>query len=250
MRFLFLPLFLVSITAFAERPTCQKKSTAQTTRLVREYMKANNLILEGEEQDLPAIGIVTRWDRLKVLPTKGGCLVVMAICDFINNEKTCGESAYEVVGLVTNKTGQDRVVDFEDLVSVPQTANVKIGTKRGSNLSYYYVKLEGPSVVDAFKSILSNTPYGGFSGVAVLDKKAGYDPTSKRNWYIENATYSLRRGMTAEVLDVQAFQLDGLDSAGADAYWTGCEKPEGKKGKCSVAPWAQAYLRQIISINK
>jgi hypothetical protein len=71
--------------------------------------------------------------------------------------------------------------------------------------------------------------------------KASFDPTIVgREWKIVGAEYSLRRGASAEVLDLMAWQLDGLDGSGSsEVYWQGCDRPNGLIGKCNIAPWKQ-----------
>lgn len=250
---LFLEFFATFIiSSFAIAATCADKTNIETNTKVRSYMEKHGLIFPNEEQRYPDVELEIRWDLLKVVDAPNGCFAVMALCTKTNGIKDCaGSSAYEVVGLMLTAAGNiDQVVPFEQLQTVPKEIIAKIGFEPGSpnkDLSFYYALLSEANAVAAMKSAVTKTPYGGFSGVAIRGKKASFDPTVNRDWEIKEAKYNLRRGLTAEVLDVQAFQLDGLDESGAEGYWKGCDHPTGNTfGQCNVAPWGQAFIVELL----
>jgi len=245
-------LLLAPLGAYSVQLDCAKKFNDPTNLLARSYMKNNGLIHEGDEQSYPELGVDIRWSLLKLTQTPEGCFLIMAVCTVVGENKECPPNMYEVMGLVSDRNGADRIVPFEQLYPVPRLLIAKIGFNSSIHTespepSFYYALLSGNDAVDASKSLVTGTPYAGFSGVAVRGSKAAFDPSLNRDWQITQAHYSLRRGPTAEVLDVQAFQLDGLvDSSGAEGYWKGCEQPGQTYGSCEVAPWNQAFIRDLI----
>lgn len=234
------------------------KETEQVHQEVRSFMLKNDLILPTDELSLPELGISLKWTIFKVVPAKSDCLVVMAVCTYLEDgSKDCpAGSPFEVLTIVSDKKESVgfRVVPFEETIDLPKKAVATIGAPletHSAELSYYYVMLSGKDLVDAYKSFLSKTSYAGFSGVVQRGQKASYDPTVNRDWEVIEAKFSLRRGDTAESLDIQAFQLDGLDSEGAQAYWDGCIKPNAQqKMQCLVAPWGQSFIRDLKPFKK
>lgn len=241
-------VFLLSIMgAQARAAGCEALASPEFGEAARSYMRENGLIGEGSEADLPDIKVFIRWHLHKVVGHKAGCLVVMTLVANTDLQNPEAHSAYEVVGYDRKSK---RFLPFESMVKVPKKIVARIGDRPDLDrkFGYYYVELSGPSVADALKSVVTNTLYSGFSGVAVLGEKAAFDPTPKRNWKIVDGTYSLRRGMTGEGMDIQSFQLDGSVGGPAQAYWQGCFQPpppRNKLGFCSVAPWNQAFINGI-----
>lgn len=234
--------------ANAAGSACKALPIASTEDLAKSYMKQHGLILEGDELNFPDMGIKTQWKLVKIEPIKNGCLVVMAVCGLTEKAgASCeGLDPIEVLGVRLEKSSPV-FVKFEDLYEVSEKVIAKIGHPDVDDPSYYYAELTGKSAVNATKSMIAKIPYYGFSGIAVLGNKASFDPTLNRNWKIVNASFDLRRGLTAEVLDVQAYQFDGDD---AEVYWRGCLKSEeNQHGTCLVAPWGQAFVREIKAIK-
>ncbi len=98
----------------------------------------------------------------------------------------------------------------------------------------FYAEISDASVEAAFVSILTEEPYGGFSGaIDSVREKHAYDPSPGRTWRLRSGGYSLRRGSSAEILDVRASQLDG----DFDAYF------RGSGG--FVAPWNASFIRRV-----
>jgi hypothetical protein len=98
----------------------------------------------------------------------------------------------------------------------------------------FYTELSDESVEAALVSILSEEPYGGFSGtIDSVREKQSYDPSAGRAWRLKAGDYSLRRGSSAEIYDVRASQLDG----DFDAYF------RGSGG--FVAPWNASFIRRV-----
>lgn len=217
-------------------------------------MLDNKMIGPNDEQSFPDLGISIKWRLQKVEAITGHpkvCALVMGLCSNIEGADDCG-AANEVLGLAIDHGKADTVLLLENVISIPSTVIAKIGLVPGDTTppfgepSFYYAELTGISAVDAAKAIIGKIFYSGFSGTAVLGKKASFDPSPNRNWKIENASYSLRRGLTAEVLDIQAYQFDGFDGTDGTAYWDGCLQPANKRGKCEVAPWGQAHILEIV----
>lgn len=236
---------------------CGSKATFKTNQLARDFMILNQLIRTGEEKSLPEIGVVVRWKLFKVEPIAdkpNACVVVMSLCVEAGGNSECGH-AYELMGLISAQNKGDQILSLEKIIHFPSRVLAKIGFAPGHGLppcgepSFYYAELTGSSAVEASKAFMSQISYHGFRGVAVLGKKLSSDPTPNRNWKIENATYSLRRGETAEVLDIQAYQFDGLDGTDGKNCWDGCMQPENKHGKCEVAPWGQSSIRELKILN-
>ncbi len=237
---------LLSSQAHAALRNC--RLTDEVRAQARQYMIDNNLIEQGEEADFPELGIQLRWGVMKVYPRPNACYVVMSICTIDPSATECNASAaVEVLGYKDRK-----IVPFEELHPVPGKVVARIGSNphdKNKDLSFYYALLNREDALAAYKSFVTDTPYGGFSGIAVRGVKADYDPTPNRDWgLVGYSRYSLRRGMTAEVLDIQAWQLDGLDGSGSsDGYWSGCMNGvENMPNTCQVAPWGQAFIRELI----
>ena len=245
-------LAFLSLTALdsVNAQNCPNVLNAKMSASALNFMKQHDLIHDGEELDFPAIGIKTKWDSVRVEPIPNGCVAVMALCTFQGPQgaqtKTCDDGPFEVLGLKFNHN-IPIIVPFESVYPVPKEVIAKIGTAGDvTDPSFYYVKFANKSALAAVKSVVAKISYGGFSGNAVLGGKAPFDPTANRNWQISIASFDLRRGMTAEVLDIQSWQLDGLDAEGAAGTWNGCMKVNEKHGTCSVAPWAQSYIRELL----
>ncbi|RYZ67129.1 MAG: hypothetical protein EOP09_11565 [Proteobacteria bacterium] len=225
-------------------------NTSTETR-AREFMEKNSLIMDGEELNFPDIGVSISWKLSKVVTDQNACLVVMALCGADSGGASCTEpTSIEVLALLPGaNSAQDKIASFTTLHPAPARIVAAIG-EQGAVRGYspYFVELKGASVVAALKSAYARAPYAGFSGTLVRGSKASFDPTPGRDWKVIQGQYDLRRGTTAEVLDMEAFQFDGLDPGGsAEGYWTGCQKPERAQGaECLVAPWNAAFIDHIL----
>jgi hypothetical protein len=242
-------LTVLSCTGFALN--CENLKTSQTNSKIRAFMHQKSLIKDGEEMTFPDLGIQVRWELSKLLPEGANCLAVMSLCSKAGDEKNC-DQAIEVVALKASGQSSYSIETFETIVVTPSVLVARIGSHPNSNAmdqSYYYAKLTGADAIAANKSWKTHTPYYGFFGVAIRGQKADFDPTPGRDWQIKNAKFDLHRGLTAEILDIQAFQLDGLDGSGADGYWHGCQQPNNTVGECQVAPWGQAFILEILPGN-
>lgn len=241
-------VFLSALGAQAN-PFCSTENLQKFSAEARTYMQQNNLIRNGEEMDFPALGIPSlSWQMVKATLHNNTCLVVMSVG--MQGEPSSFGGMYEVLVAEPKSSNSIRFAPFRERMSIPSKIIAKIGRSGDAeNLSFYYVELSGYSVEDALKSHFSKTPYAGFSGIAVLGKKAAFDPTPARNWKVTEGKYNLRRGMTGEGMDVQAYQLDGLGGDPAAAYWEGCFRPQGERdrlGFCELAPWGQAFILDVL----
>lgn len=167
------------------------------------------------------------------------CLAVLSACYFEAGERIdCNGSTRDVI--VYEPAGEDIVFTlFEDAYEIPASLRVAIGDIVPSpndpqmplTDDFYYTELTGPSVVMALKSLRAVEPYSGFAADLDGNGKVAFDPTPGRTWKVVEPTYSLRRGLTAEIHDVYPGQLDG-DFQG---YY------EGSAGH--VAPWSSGIRR-------
>lgn len=237
----------LTISYSAKAEPCSQRQNIRTEKLVRAYMVKNSLIKPEEEQHLPELGISTRWALHKTVKTPFGCFAVTRILSQIGNQREWLPES-NAFGIVFGNAGQpDRIVSFQTLRPVARSVIAKIGLKgnaihpRYGRVTNFYVKLDGQSAIEATKSLDLNLPYAGFNGIAVRGSKAPYDPTPNRNWHIQKGTYSLRRGDSGEEMDIQAFQLDGMDESGAEAYW-------GGRKALQVAPWGQSFVHSLRNL--
>ncbi|MGE0870383.1 MAG: hypothetical protein AB7P03_17600 [Kofleriaceae bacterium] len=169
----------------------------------RDVMAANGLILPGEEAELSSLGITIRWQLARTVERDDGCLLVMRVCTTQDSTTTCdGSGALEVLA----QRGDD-VMLFEDFLGLnPETAtlNVKVQALVG-----YYATLSGASAINAEKALsIGERSISGFGGVAVKAPALSFDPTPGRDWQVPEAGYDLRNVVSAEVYDIQAYQLD------------------------------------------
>ncbi len=145
---------------------------------------------------------LTRTVALPLDPSK--CLLVMNNCGRFNMDDVpdCASSAIREV-LAMDSSG--KIGRFESVVHVPAKIRVGIAQQLGKS---FYAELDGASAIDAWKAILSQTPYWGINGYPANNGKLSFDPTPGRTWKLEKVTYSLRRGLTGEALDVYAHEFD------------------------------------------
>ncbi|MCB0408265.1 MAG: hypothetical protein KDD34_08680 [Bdellovibrionales bacterium] len=248
--FLFTLFFVILIPKNSFASTCKNLQPETINSSAHDFMSQNNMILPEEEIDLPDIHVQILWKATDIISTQTACLVVMAISG-LGDDVIPG--AYDVIGYLPE---ENRFAKFEDVVDVPQSFIAKIGDlpSKDQKLAYYYAELKDDSALAAYKAYIAKIEYYGFSGVVVKSgQKAEFDPTTHpRNWRVETANFSLRRGSSNEVDDIQSYQLDGLDDgipggADGDIYWEGCNKVANDKyPACHIAPWGQAFIVDIL----
>ena len=205
----------------------------------REFMTRNGMIRPNEESE--NFGVKSEWKLVRAQMAHGRCALLMDLCITMQGETHCEGQAYEALGYRPN----GHVTLFENLFPPPRPLRVAIGDHRPSN---YYVQLSHLSAISAWKTILLKLRYSGLlaeisaKNVQTIDHtlygepdgKNYFDPTLGRNWKLKNATWSLRRGLTIEILDVYPFQLDG----DFKSFYS------GSGGK--VGPWA-SYINRYYS---
>jgi hypothetical protein len=201
----------------------------------RELMQTKGMIRDGEELEVGDSSFKWRLiDSMRHEPTKGDktCLLVMAVC--ANQDRTTCE-LLEVLG-----QRDEDVMTFEELQGSPEvekwSMRVRIDRFNDNNVdSGYFVELNGESAIAAIKADLVNRKRVlAFSGAIVRGEKPSFDPTPGRNWTVVNPRYDLRRGITAEVLDVYAGDFD----ADFEATFDGCLKEDTPQGPAAlVGPW-------------
>lgn len=241
-------VFLFSMFIFSEVSYAANCETYVNEKKIYDFMQSSHLIFDGEEMIFPELGINIRWQFFKTVTYQKNCLYVMALAAETDLANPAYHDAYEIVGF---NIALKRYEKFDQLVELPNSVIAKIGDHPDFDrkLAYYYAPLTGKSLEDAYKALLTNTHYYGFSGRVVKSGvKADFDPTTHtRKWFVETASFSLRRGKTNEVDDIQSFQFDGLDGSAEDDYWDGCNKvPHQLYKACNVAPWGQAFIHEVI----
>src|SRR5262249_14522249 len=156
----------------------------------------------------------------------GQCLLLMEQCVEMFGSVFCEESqrGREVVAL------QGGVIKaFEDVLPTPpvkvainEAYNIDAAGKKIDIQTAYYVEFSGPDAVAAWKTIKLKIPMSGLEakisarnvrvvGAKLVGEPDGaepFDPTPGRVWKLADARWSLTRGLTAEILDVYAGQLD------------------------------------------
>lgn len=235
------------VTSAAADP-CKGLTLEALAADARTFMLKEKLAVATDEQDFPALGMSMKWKPVALVTAKEAkdkCLVAMNVVTTTDDGDDDESSTNEVIAVA--RTPQGLVFSkFEDAVRVPPSLRAIIGEpsidKKGWDDSDFYAEFRGDSAVAIMKDVLTKRAYYGFSGVAVKGKKLDYDKTPGRNWQITNAEFSIRRGMTAEVLDMYAKQLDG----DFDGYFSGGMHTETPLGTgVNVAPWNCA-VKEIL----
>ncbi len=243
--------FLISM-AFIINTTGAYGSCNVSEISVRKFLEKNELIPAGSEFSYPEIGISTKFEIDEVREFEGKRLIIVKS---FNRIKTPGETdqiqksqEFEVIV----QKPDCNLSKFEDVFRIPRVLDVKIGHTNYEEIvrtfpmySFYYATLtERSSIIDAMKSVFSGIRYFGFSGYVVKSQPLSFDKTPNRSWSVVDAKFSLRRGMSGEAGDIQAYQLDGdfegyfagaiikRTSIGADGAW--------------IAPWGQAAVLEVI----
>ncbi len=209
------------------------------------FMKQAGMIRPGEERNDAFLR--TTWAADKVVRFGDKDLVVMnlnlSVSDGANWHTSKGDT-YDVIAVSKTPAGY-RFSRFEDAVPMPASLTVGIGEDKVLRPAteipkqIYYVKLTGKSVAEALKQAFTKTFLPGFSGQLIKGGggKAPFDPTPGRTWQVKNPTFNLRRGSSAEILDVYAAQLDRDFKS---SY-------EGAAGK--IAPWSSS-IRSVLVDGK
>lgn len=237
--FILISLALIfSSPAFAEsRNHCRVDESVNSK--ARQFMSRHGMIKPNEETE--NFGVKSTWTLVRAELIQGRCALLMDLCITMYGETHCEGQAYEALGY--RRSG--RVTFFQNLFPALRPLRVAIGDRLDSN---YYVQLKGSSAVSAWKTILFKIPYSGLMAEISAkniqtvdgalygepDGKVYFDPTPGRTWKLQNATWSLRRGLTIEILDVYPFQLD----EDFKSFYS------GSGGK--VGPWA-SYINRYYS---
>lgn len=222
-----------------------------TSSLEVEALKfLDQLGLKNGEGEIPSVNGAYRWKLEKELQIADGkTLLLMKLAQFQNGSEIGLAPEFDVIV----KDGQ-QLRAFEDVYEIPSSMVVKISAKdfetRPESIRniFYYVELnDRSSIIAAMKSLATSQRYHGFSGVVIDGGKAHFDPTPGRTWRVLGGTFDLRRGVTAEVGDIQSYQLDG----DFNAYFDGALKakaPNGVEGAW-VAPWGQSAVVSLVSTS-
>lgn len=233
---------------------CAGIGAAAVSKDAREFMATHSLIRPGEEQSQP--GVESKWKAIKTVTSQGACLLVMNVVTKAFGVESESET-YEVIAAQKTGTGKIALRTFEETRQVPSSIRVGVGMGEAArdpdgNVLWdvlYYTELSGADAIAVSKTMAAglerkvmglaadisarNVRTEGSALRGAPDGKLSWDPTPNRTWKLKNATFSLRRGQSAEQLDVQPWQIDG-DFAG---YYS------GSGGK--IAPWGSAFLRRV-----
>ncbi|MGE0549434.1 MAG: hypothetical protein AB7O24_13410 [Kofleriaceae bacterium] len=202
-----------------------------------DFMAANGLILPGEEVELANLGISIRWHVDRTVARDDGCLLVMRLCTTKSSTTTCDGSG----GLEVLAQRGDDVMLFEHFLGLdPETATLRVKVQE---LVGYYTTLSGPSAINAEKALsIGERSISGFGGVAVKAPALSFDPTPGRTWQVPEASYDLRNVISAEVYDIQAYQLE----ADWEFFWGGSIHQMTELGEGIVVhPWRSTLFRVL-----
>lgn len=231
-----------------------KSKTAVLNDLAYDYLRKNDPQLMESEYDLPNLGVSQKW-RLEEVKTSGkDILLVMRLVSSENDEtgKVLHEPLapeFQVFAAKKLDSKTYEIVRFEEVVFIPKSMVIRVASsdyetnevKRG--LSSYVVEVTGKGVIAALKSLRTGIRYFGFSGVVVPGGKASFDPTFRRSWRVLEANFDLMRGLSHEVGDIQAYQLDG-DFEGYFKGGVPKKSSDGTQG-IEVIPWAQSACIEV-----
>lgn len=235
IRFLILTVFFFAAFKASAHWKDQCEVTPELNEKAHAFMVRHNMIKPTEESEQPTFS--SRWTLTDAKVIHGRCALVMDLCMTMDSQEYCEGHAYEVLAYIAG-----RVTFFERLFPPPIPLRVGIGN-RDDNL--YYVQLSGKSAISAWKTIVLKLQYSGLMAKISAknvqdidgrlygepDGKFSFDPTEGRTWKLKEATWSLRRGMTIEILDVYSYQLDE-DFLG---YFS------GSRGE--IGPWTSLIYR-------
>lgn len=226
-------------------------SAASVQSAARAFMKRSGLFgayPEGTKQ-----GVKTEWAAIKVVKHGDVNLVVMNPQLTVFGATQNGE-AFDVLVAEPKAGGQFTFKRFEEAFAVPPTLRVAIGLSKSDTDSQmnpngklrtdlYYAELSNVartatnapqhSVTDALKSIYARVDYAGLSAKVVKGHTPSFDETPGRDWHLESPTYDLRRGNTAEALDVDPHFFD----EDFESTFRGCDGV--------IAPWGSASVRKV-----
>lgn len=200
--------------------------------------KVLDLDLEFESKILKKI---YKWRATETVFYDQKTLIIFRLVDVIKNVVRDSRE-FEVIALKKDGT----FGKFEDVFDLPESAVFKIGKLencKDPGLTYYYVELKGDSLVAAYKSLFTGNIYHGFTGYITANQKQEFDPTPNRSWRVIDGTYSLKRGMTPEVLDIQSYQLDADFKAYTASTMT--TSPSGIIA-AKVSPWGQSAVLNVV----
>jgi hypothetical protein len=236
--------------------SCDAIAPASIADDAHAFFLAQGLGSASDEKEVFSGTIWQRWHAIKVVagPSADTCFVPMNLALETKDDHGAitvdNGDQYDVIAFDTKTHAMKR---FEDVVTIPARLHLGIGesyiygpggeTQIATN--FYYVELTGDDATSALKSVYGQIQYAGpsaaISAKNVDSSSAGlrgdpdgavsFDPTPGRTWKLADAHYSLRRGSSAEILDVYPGQIDG-DFA---AYYSGSNG--------HVAPWNAVVRR-------
>ena len=228
--------------------SCETLSLDAASTLGRNFMKSAGMIQPGEE-GTPSPGIKSRWRALKLRKYEDGCLIVMnaVLGATVNGSKIWEPStSYDAIGL-KKSNGVWKAVPFESMV-IPVSHIIAAIGHADANPILYYGDFSGPSAIAIQKAWKGLIPVCGFSSgisaklttvngqvVPKPDGAASFDPTIGRTWKLANPLFDLRRGLTPEIDDTPA---GNIDEGFLIAFPGGT--PPGH-----VAPWQDCFIRRV-----
>ena len=228
-------LGLTSYCSAPPAPACEV--TPELDGLAHDFMAAHGLIRDDDERSL-SFGSF-EWRLRDVTDGDDGCLLTMKICFAAgqNEPSDVDCEGLEVLGLRDGVVEAFETAVGEHLARSPIEVKFQLGAG-------YYVTLEGDSAVAARKALaVGEREVPAFTAYVVRGTPPPFDPTPGRDWHVAKARYDLRRGLTAEVLDVQALHWD-MDF---DGFFGGAAREEIAPGIIAgvASPWGGSLARVL-----
>lgn len=127
-------------------------------------------------------------------------------------------------------------------LSEPPSVTQLSSSKSFVDARYYAEFLDRSSIISIMKSIFAFAPVAGLSGGVIGDGKLKFDVTPNRKWKLIEPRFSLSRGTSAEVLDLQPKDFDS-DFLGFFNNSTHIViRYQGKNvTAAAIAPWSSAF---------
>lgn len=217
---------------------------------MRSISKLRELGLATGEINKPEFGIETKWELRQIQhDSTGDSFLIMRLVQYIDGAEVAFSREFDVLAM-----SQGQLRAFEEIVPIPDQLPVRIGSEDTpvpsppDNSNYYYATLKDRnSVIAALKSLKTGIRYHGFSGI-VISGASNIDPTPGRTWRVVDAEFSLRRGSTAEALDI----IPGHFDDNFQAAWNGGVRTMSSLGieGVSVAPYGfSSVLDRLDQVN-
>ncbi len=238
-----------------------------STLLATENCAVNSTTLEsakataGLTDELNGEFVGAKWEIVHSLMSHGQCLHILEECSLLLGEVSCQHTSTSFYEVVVSDEAGDNVQLFESAFNIPSTVRAAIGKsspfftcddngcipEEQLPTDLYYAEFSGASAIEIYKAYYTGLATSGFKAdisakniriennrlLGEPDGKLPFDPTPGRTWKVKNPEFSLKRGQTAEVGDINAGHFDR-------DFHTAFTEGDGK-----TAPWGSSFLRKI-----